>query len=584
MSLPGYRFFSVVVLSVIFFFFSCASSGPVVTETITSSEENDTSSETPVVSLYVPENTDRGFLTFDNETILQDLEMGTPESLQNAANKMRKSAMDYTQSERIALTIASSIMTMVWPSEKNNIEIPPGEIQDNPYTAAIDSARVGIYDLNTGRSDFFTNLLPALVILSSFPNPDYFPLAQESITEALAINKNSALGQYLLGVLYLKMQQPYKGFPFLDSASKNAPNCFEIQYAKAEAYYLQKDYISAFSIVSKLLASKPRNLMLLKLATEIALAQEQYTVAEQYIAQVLQQEPDNAQYLLYRIKVLVEQENYIKAVPLLDVYARTDKTAKDYLLLRAHIQHHWNKNAAAASATLEEALMLYPDDFDIILSAAELASSSGMTVKGKTAGQLAEEILEVEPENTKALEICMNNAIENKNWQEAYELCSSLMKMTEGNISLISIYINICLQLEKLEEAEKIANSLYSNYPESDDVKEIYIRVLAKRGKKQEVLSLIKNFLPTASSKLKSFLYYQRSVFASSSADRLSDLRQSLTSNPRNKEPLFELYKYYFDNGDYRKAQYYLKQVVALNPSDQEILQLNAELDTFLNK
>jgi len=85
MSLPGYRFFSVVVLSVIFLFFSCASSGPVVTETITSSEENDTSSETPVVSLYVPETTDRGFLTFDNETILQDLEMGTPESLQNAA-------------------------------------------------------------------------------------------------------------------------------------------------------------------------------------------------------------------------------------------------------------------------------------------------------------------------------------------------------------------------------------------------------------------------------------------------------------------------------------------------------------------
>lgn len=583
MSLPGCRIFYVAVLGVIIFFlFSCAS-GSVVTESL-STEENNASSETPVVSLYVPENTARSFLSFDDETIIQNLEMGTPETLHIAANKMRKSSMDYTQPERVALTIANSIMTIVWPSEKNGIEIPPGEIQDNPYTAAIDSARIGIYDLNTGSSDFFTNLLPSLVILSSFPNPDYFPLAQESLTRALAINQDSALGQYLLGVLYLKMQQPDLAFPLLDSASKNAPSCFEIQYSKAEAYFLQKEYSEAFSIVSKLLATKPRNLMLLKLATEITLAQEQYTVAEQYIAQVLQQEPDNSQYLLYRIKVLVEQENYIKAVPLLDVYARTDTTAKDYLLLRAHIQHHWNKNTAAASATLEEALMLYPDDYDIILSAAELASVSGMTVKGKTAGQLAKEILEVEPENTKALEICMDNAINNKNWQEAYELCSSLMKKNTSDIQLIATYINICLQLGKLEEAEKLANSLYANYGESDDVKEIYIRVLAKSGKKAEVLSLIQKFLPSASSKLKSFLYYQRSVFATSSAERLSDLRQSLTANPRNKEALFELYKYYFDNKDYRKAQYYLKQVVALNPSDQEFLQLNAELDEYLNE
>ena len=81
---------------------------------------------------------------------------------------------------------------------------------------------------------------------------------------------------------------------------------------------------------------------------------------------------------------------------------------------------------------------------------------------------------------------------------------------------------------------------------------------------------------------MKSALYYQRSRLESSEDKKLSSLRSSLTANPRNEEALFALYELYFNKNDYRKAQYYLKQVIALNPSNQELLEINANLENYL--
>ena len=77
-------------------------------------------------------------------------------------------------------------------------------------------------------------------------------------------------------------------------------------------------------------------------------------------------------------------------------------------------------------------------------------------------------------------------------------------------------------------------------------------------------------------------MYYEKSRIASNEDTKLSDLRLSLTSNPRNNEALYALYQFYFDKNDYRKAQYYLKQVVALNPSDQRLIKLNEEIEILL--
>ncbi|MBO5137938.1 MAG: tetratricopeptide repeat protein [Spirochaetaceae bacterium] len=577
----GFVIVMVVLLSVCFW--ACSSTPDV--QPLPAAEETEPASlDTPVVSLFVPESVDRSYFSFPDATIMADLQIGSPESLRRAVANILKTSTSYTQSDKVALTVAYEIMNMVWKSERNTIEIPSGDLEANPYTGAIESARIGIYDLNTGNSDFFTLVLPSLVLVLDRNDSEYYALSLDALNKALQLCPESVLVRYLLGLLYTKLGDLQNAFDMFKVAAENAPTCFELRYACANNLFLQGMYSQAMAEVLQLLATSPRNLTLLKLCTEISLARKDYLSAEQYIAQVLQQEPENSQYLLYRIQVLVEQGNFIKAVPLLDVYSRTDQSSKGYLILRSRVQHEWNKNSVAAAATLEEALMLYPEDFEIILAAAELAASSGGVVRGKTAGQLAQEILERDSSNSKALKICVDDAIRQKQWQRAYDYSSSLMKNGVSTLDLQLSHISICVNLNRISEAKVLAQKLNSDYPDSDEVTEAYIRVLAADGQKSTVLDMIQRLLPKASSKLKSFLYYQRSIFAASDSEKLADLRQSLTANPRNQSPLFELYQYYYDKQDYRKAQYYLKQVVALNPSDQEMLQLNAELDALLSR
>lgn len=536
--------------------------------------------EEPTVAtpLFVPEIENQGFFAFSDKSIMKDMEIGSPAAIRRAAAKVRNPS---TQPEKVILAVASSLMTIVWPSEQNSIAMP-SDIAANAYTGAIESAKMGIYDVNTGNTDFFTMVLPSLVLLTSYNQTDYYSQALTTLLEALEMRPDSVLVQYLLGTLYQKMGDLNSSAQMFEKAAETTEHCFETNYALAQVLFLKGEYVRSQEIASRMLQLFPGNLKFLKLLSQIATKTGNYTLAESYINQVLQQEPENSQFLLLRVEVLLDQGNYVKAVSFLDIYARVDKSSKSYLLLRSRIQNEWNKNPVAAAATVEQALELYPHDSEVILAAAQLAAVTGNTVQGKTAGELADEILGREPDNDTAIFIRAKDALTRKDWDTAYSNTSRLM--AKDTVSLVQklLHIQACLGANQVKEAQTEVNLLYQQHKDSDDVKELYIRVQAAAGNKGEVRSLIASMLPSASSLLKSFLYYQRSLLATNDTDKLADLRQSLTANPRNTEALFELYEYYFDRKDYRKAQYYLKQVVSLNTNDEQILRLNAELDALL--
>lgn len=536
--------------------------------------------EEPTVAtpLFVPEIENQGFFAFSDKSIMKDMEIGSPAAIRRAAAKVRNPS---TQPEKVILAVASSLMTIVWPSEQNSI-VMPSDIAANAYTGAIESAKMGIYDVNTGNTDFFTMVLPSLVLLTSYNQTDYYSQALATLLEALEIRPDSVLVQYLLGTLYQKMGDLNSSAQMFEKAAETTEHCFETNYALAQVLFLKEEYGRSQEIASRMLQAFPGNLKFLKLLSQIATKTGNYTLAESYINQVLQQEPENSQFLLLRVEVLLDQGNYVKAVSFLDIYARVDKSSKSYLLLRSRIQNEWNKNPVAAAATVEQALELYPNDSEVILAAAQLAAVTGNTVQGKTAGELADEILGREPDNDTAIFIRAKDALTRKDWDTAYSNTSRLV--AKDTVSLVQklLHIQACLGANQVKEAQTEVNLLYQQHKDSDDVKELYIRVQAAAGNKGEVRSLIASMLPSASSLLKSFLYYQRSLLATNDTDKLADLRQSLTANPRNTEALFELYEYYFDRKDYRKAQYYLKQVVSLNTNDEQILRLNAELDALL--
>lgn len=532
----------------------------------------------PATPLFVPEITDQGFFVFSDKSIMPDMEIGSPDSIRMAVSKIKNPT---SQPEKIIVAVASYLMSIVWPSEQNTIEIPPG-IEANAYTAAIESAKVGIYDVNTGNTDFFTTVLPSLVLLTSSSQSDYYSQSLSALQAGLKMRPDSVLVHYLLGCLYQRMGNLDSSLEMYKKASSLAEDCLEVNYAFSEVNYLKGNYETAQETARRMLTIFPGNLKLLKLLAQIATKMGNYDVAENYINQVLQQEPDNAQFLLLRVEVLMDQGSYVKAVSLLDVYSRVDKVSKDYLLLRSRIQNEWNKNSIAAAATAEQALELYPDDTDVILAAANLATVTGSNVQGKSAGELAAEILEKDADNEEAVFIRAKDAVVRKDWEMAYNDTSQLMARGNASLSRKLLHVEACLGANRIQEAQRIVEELYREYPESDDAKELYVRVQAAAGNNGEVRSLIAGMLPSASSQLKSFLYYQRSMLATSDSDKLADLRQSLTANPRNSDALFELYRYYFEREDYRKAQYYLKQVVALNANDEDMLRLNLELEALL--
>ena len=278
--------FSTLLLVV---FVSCASSPE--------PEPVDLEAATP---LFVPEQEDTGFFSFSDSSIMKDMEIGSPASIQRAASKIRTPS---TQPERVILAVASSLMSIVWPSQRNTITMP-SDIKANAYTAAIESAKMGIYDVNTGNSDFFTIVLPSLVLLTSQSNGNYYSQSQAALEEGLRIRPDSVLVHYLLGCLYQRMgdlgaaQEQFKGAADLDES------CFETNYALAETYFLQKKYQEAQETATHLLDLYPGNIKLLKLLAQLASRTGKYAVAENYINQVLQQEPDNSQFILLRVAVL----------------------------------------------------------------------------------------------------------------------------------------------------------------------------------------------------------------------------------------------------------------------------------------
>ena len=588
MKIRGFVFFSLISIF-LFCTFSCASTSeetvnevPVIVEV--SPEEMDfpkteilPKKEEAVLLPAIPKKTT--YFEFSDSTIMENAEIGSPQSIKNVISKIRKADGKYTEEEKVLLAVLHTVSTVVWPSENINFPILE-DLPENVYTGIIDYVKKGIFDTNAGKSDFYTIVLPTVILCTS-SQTSFYEDAKENLLQALEKREDSVLVHYLLGILYKKLGDLDNAFYHFEKAYNLDSSCFEINFEYAKALYEKKEYQRAFDLAITLNNLGDQNLSLLELCAKSALAVNQLDVAESYVGKLLQKDPENAENILLRAEILFKKGEYLRVSSLLDAYSKTDKTSLKYLLLRSQLQNIWNRNTTAAIATISEALTLYPDNFDVLLCAAELIADSGSKINGKSALELIEILKEKDENNPKLLEIEVKEYIRQKNWEKAYEIAQDLIFLESSEAAKLN-YVSICIELGKAEEAFSIAKQLYEINPANEDIQLAYIKSLIANNKNNEALSIIASSLESASSKMKSALYYQRSRLESSEDKKLSSLRSSLTANPRNEEALFALYELYFNKNDYRKAQYYLKQVIALNPSNQELLEINANLENYL--
>lgn len=546
-------------------------------------KEDEVTVDSDSVKLNVPNKYNSYFFRGISDDIIKQIENGTPDSIVKAVNSLKKTSGDYSEAEKTLFYVADGIMRIVWPTEKRGWDVP-AITQDNAYVGAVNSAEKGVYDFSTGDMDFLTLALPSLVLLTSNSRNDYYSSAQNSLSLAVKLNENSVLANYLLAVLYRRMGNNEQALGCFAKAWNFSKNYLQTSFAYAESLYNAGRIRESSEIAEGLVVNYPKDINLLKLCARTTFAMNRYQDSELYVARILQQNPSDSEFILFRARILVEEGDYIKASSLLDVYSRTDSTSKEYLLLRSRVLSGWNKNTRGASETLEKALQLYPDDLQVLLASCSLASSTGEKLAGKTAGDLAKEILAIESENQTALEISIKDLMENSKWQEAYSLSRKIVEKNAASLESKHTHVTICLSLGKTDEAWNLAQQLYEKYPSEELALQSYLEILYAQNKRSESLQLIEKLLPSAASRLKSFLYYRRSFLQNTEQAVLADLRSSLIANSRNEDSLFRLYNIYYEKKDYRRAQYYLKQVVALHPANSDLLKRNTELEQLISR
>lgn len=523
-----------------------------------------------------------GYFSGINKGVLEMVEKGSAESLLQAYGALKKATVDYAENERVLVFIIAEILKIVWPSQIQNVQIDEPEVtMRNAYTGAIDSAKNGIYDTSTGNKDFLGTVLPSLVLCGAISNSEYYAEAEARLNEALAMRPKSVLANYLLALLYSKTDRDAAAVERLKAASQES-KAFEILFCLANSLNALGRYEESKSVTDSLIVLYPSRIDLLKLLARNSYDVMDYAAAERYAVLVLQQNPADLEMVLFRAKIFVTTGEYLKATSLLDVYSRTNSTARDYLLLRARVQKEWNKNSPLAISTIEKALELYPNDKEVILAAAELAGESGSLIGGKTGAQLAGQVLAEEPENSKALSFLIQTLVSEGKWAESYTASKKIMARPNPGVDAICAHTRICLSLGYNAEAWDTASALYNRLPNDEKAVQNYVESMVRTGRSAQALRFINTSINSASSSMKSFLYYQRSFLAGGEAAQLSDLRSAVIANPRNSDALFRMYGIYFDKQDYRKAQYYLRQVIALNPNKQSYLKLNADLDKLI--
>ncbi|WP_024465570.1 tetratricopeptide repeat protein [Treponema pedis] len=510
----------------------------------------------------------------------------SPESLKNALLFIQNDSKGLTPENQLYLKVISALMYLVYPLKTEETK-PSFSHDEEPYLYGLKNVNNGVYPYSMKKDDFLSLIIPPLILVSEKASQSEINSYKTDILERLTTAKNkypeSVLPPYLLGILSELENDNTAAMNFYKTAWNADSSCYPAGLKYGELAAEAGDGTVAVKIANFLSKNLEDNVAVKLLYARGYIASSDLTKASENIITVLKKEPENISALLLRIRILIEQKEYLKANSLLDAYSTKNRTSKDYLLFRARIVKEWNKNTISAIEFLSEAYRLYPEDFNILLACAEICFETSQKIENRQAGFFIEKVLQKDPENTAAMYLLVKNNINLGDWEQAVFLGEKLNGKVSGNVNK-ELLVTAYLGAGKTEKALALSKQLYtSSKNPSNRFVGLYIEALYRSKNMQAVSQIIKEKLQTADSELKSILHYYNAKLSENKSEAyLSSLRSSLLANPRNKDSLFAMYEWYFNNKDYRKAKYYLGQVIALDPSNKKNTDLAENLNRLL--
>ncbi len=513
---------------------------------------------------------------------LNALEIGSPDSIRLAVERISADSRGMTDTNRIALSVAGELMTILYPLESINWSIPSVP-ETGSYIGAIRSARMGVYDYNTGNADFLSLILPSLVMVISTAQGDYYADAEAALLKSASLNGKSVLPFYFLGLLTERQGRAEEAGSYYKKAWDTDSSCYPAGEGYVRYLVAKENGTAALDVARRLLSRYPENIRMVQLCAEAAFVMKDWTSADPYVLKALKLDSNNTRFLLMRARILIERKEYLKANSLLDAFATTNRSDKSYLLLRSRVIREWNKNLVLAITILQEAQRLYPDDIEVLLASAEVCYQSGATINQLEGRAFVLSVLGKDPLNKTATALLVNDYLDANDWTSAVKLAEQLVSLNPGDDTRV-LLLRSYLGSGRTDKAVPLAKGLYNVPSPSDEITALYLRSLVESGDAKTAAALIAARMGEAHSALKSELFYYESRMGTNPDAILSSLRSSLLSDPRNSQSLFAMYQWYLDKDDYRKAEYYLKQVIALNPLNQKYAQLLSGLQVQLSR
>ena len=521
-----------------------------------------------------------------DSTLAALIEKGSPASLKEAVLFIQNDSKGLTSENKLYLKIIADIMYLVYPLETNGVK-PPAYVEDEPYLQALKEVKSGLYPVSTKKDGLLSLIIPTLVLandnFSDTTLAQYSEDIESRLMEAQKLRPQSVLAYYLLGLYKEKTNKLTEAVTLYQKAWQLDSSCYPAGFKYGHFAAESGNGTEALKIADTLNNIYNNNTEVKLLYAQAHIAKNDLNKASENIVSVLKKEPENISALLLRIRILIEQKEYLKANSLLDAYSTKNKTAKNYLLYRARLTKEWNKNLIRASEFLTEAYKYYPEDFNVLLACAEICFEASTKIDNKSADFFIRKVLDAYPKNTAALALLVKNDINNGKWAQAVESAEDLAAKypSDANKELL---LTSYLGAGQTSKALSLAKKLYANTKNpSNSFINLYMEALYAGKDYQTVKQVINQKIKGADSQLKSILYYYNAKLEQgNSSEYLNFLQSSLLSNPRNKDSLFAMYEWYLKTKDYKKAKYYLGQVLALNPSNKNLVNLSENLDKLL--
>ena len=508
-----------------------------------------------------------------------DMEIASPVSIRRAVTRMYSVSQGFTTEKQFQLTLAARLMRLLYPLEFVDWNVPNYQ-QADPYLEALSQIEKNIYPQKLGVTTFFDAIIPAIILTKGVGVQEYADALEKRLFIARNFNSSSVLPPYLLGLLYEQLGKLSDAEEYYQAAWKQDESCYPAGVRFAYLALFNNNAEKASEIAEKLYSRYPNAVTIQLLLAETYLEKGDLEKAEEFIFAILKKNNDMENAFFLRIRLHIEKKEYLTANALLDEFAKQSKVDKDYLLLRSRVLLEWSKNITEAKQCLERADTLYPRSADVILACANFCFEAKATVNGKTANDFIDMLLKQNPHNILAIRLLVKEDIAEKRWNRAFERVEYLYNNNPSEEDII-LYSRVCAGMNNWEAAVNTAQVAYNAAQKkpSDEIVTLYLQALYGAKKYGTLRQVIHRHLGDARSALKSILIYYQSLLESNDEEKLALLRSSLLSDPRSSLTLFALYEWYFKHKDYRKAYYYLQQVIALDPHNKTYLQLAEKLE-----